>query len=187
MLAALAGLAIAAGARAQYMGVPRPREEVLARRDARWSVAVTGQFLKDDIVERTTGLGLEIRGPDPDRDLGRVVPKLVGGWRVGINRFDFTYTDPRLSRTSTSEVLMLNLGAGYDYDFRREARTPFLGMFVHGLMPYRQTKLPGIRDEPDWGLDLSLGYRFSRGFIRLDQTLLLTKTNAQQVALGWSF
>lgn len=187
LVAPLLLLVLAALARAEWDAVELPRHVVLGRRDAQWSVAVTSQFLKDDFVRRESGLGFEVRGPDPFRQLDDIEPKLVGGWRLGINQFDFDYTDSRLRRTVSTEVVMLNLAVGYDYNLRRAPQTPFLGMYLHWFAPFRQDRLAGIRDRPEGGLDLSLGYRFGKGFLRLDQTLGLSRTSAQQAALGWSF
>ena len=162
------GLLLASAASAQWNVGSLPREEVLARRDAEWTAAVTTQFLKDDLVPRETGIGIEIRGPDPFRDVGDVESKLVGSWRLGFNQFDFEYLDPRLRRTVSSEVLIVNVGLGYDYFIKRSSPSPFVGLHIHGLVPFRDQKLPGIRDRPEAGLDLSLGYRLGRGSIRID-------------------
>lgn len=100
--------------------------EHLQQRSARYRWGVMGRLAQDEGLEGV-GAGLFLQGPDWFRDVDMVSepdPKLAGHWRVTITSHDLDLRDPPVGAAALQgeEVLMLSLGFGGEYFFKRQFR-----------------------------------------------------------------
>lgn len=162
-----------------------PENPSLEWREAKYNVGITALMIDD--VERETGIGFEISGPDPYRDLEQMEKKFVPNWRVGFNFFDFN--DPITG--AQTDLTVYTLAIGYDYYFERstkviwdqpegqrgqwkEVRNPslFLSSFLSYYAKDRSGGNPNRGDDNFGSLNLGFGWAGPKFRFRYDHSFL---------------
>lgn len=150
-------------------------------REAKYNIGFTALMIND--VNRETGMGLEISGPDPFRDLDEQEKKLVPNWRVGANFFSFA--DPITGNNTDLTIYTLAIGA--DYYFKRSTKisdreenkgeiVPNPSLFLSSFLTYygkdRSGGNPNRTDDDFGALNMGFGWAGPKFRFRYDHSFL---------------
>lgn len=146
-----------------------------------------------DRSETEATFGFEFSGFDPyDEDrIDWLKPNTASKWaaryRAGLAYHSYVAPGRLPGTFRATDLTLLTLGFGYDYAFRRRARTPFASAYLIGVLPFRNHPLPARDDRMRVGVGLGGGQVTRKTLARVEYQLLEGDTDALVAGFGWRF